>query len=220
MEIDHQRISSTSRLRSSMFGACVLFAVAASLTASVPVAAGETNVPPSPAATSLAPSAVSLVAVPAESATAEPDQSAAVPVDAVRGEEPPAPPAGDEHLLERHAPNGAVVHLDDDGLLVVPTGAADPIAIRSGTCTGGTPDYRRVTADHTEVSAESVRSLDAILAIMGCDVTGFRIEADGRSARAVIGAATRDAEKRLLAAAAELPAGLDVRVVLDEISYG
>ncbi|MFN3218944.1 MAG: hypothetical protein ACE367_20830 [Acidimicrobiales bacterium] len=156
----------------------------------------------------------------AEPATVEPDQPAAVPVDAVRGEEPPAPPAGDEHLLERHAPNGAVIHLDDDGLLVAPTGAADPAGIRSVTCTGETPDYRRVTADRTEVSAESAGSLDAILTIMGCDVTGFRIEVDGRTATAVVGAATRDAEKRLLAAAAELPAGLEVRVVLDETRYG
>jgi hypothetical protein len=219
METDTD-IRPTPRLRPSLFGACVLLAVAAGLTASVPVAAGEDHVPPSPAATVIAPAGQFVVETSAVAETIVSPQPAAVPADAVRGEDPPAPPAGDEHLLERHAPNGAVIHLDDDGLLVAPAGAADPDGIRAATCTGDRADYRRVTADRTEVSAQSASSIDEILAIMGCDVTGFRLEVDGRTASAVVGAATRDAEKRLSAAVAELPAGLEVTVVLDEIRHG
>jgi hypothetical protein len=219
METD-THVLPTPRLRPSVFGACVLLAVAAGLTASVPVAAGEPHVPPSPAATVLSPVTESVDAAAGTAETIEPFQLAAVPVDAVRGEDPPAPPAGDEHLLEQHAPNGAAIHLDDEGLLVAPTGAADPDGIRADTCTDERPDYRRVTADRTEVSAQSAASLDAILDILGCDVTGFRVEVDGRNANAVVGASTREAEKRLLAAAAELPAGLEVTIVLDEIRHG
>lgn len=220
MQIDNQRISPTPHLRSSVFGACVLLAVAAGLTASVPVAAGETTVPPSPAATSILTAAEPAEEPVDERAAAATVEAVAVPVDAVLGEEPPAPPADDQHLLERHAPDGAVLHLDDEGLLVAPAGAADTNRIRAATCTRERPDYQRVTADRSEASVASRSSADAVLAIMGCDVTGFRIEVDGRTVDAVVGAADRDAEQRLLAAAAALPEDITVRVVLDETRYG